>query len=115
MPRKATPVSEREHGVRATYVAGCRCDDCTKAQSAYNAQRREAAKAAKAQPEVLSEIRIPASCLNCGAKFVQQTNCAITASRRRLTLMLRCSKCGRQEQFIGVLISMSGHEYQGAA
>ena len=115
MPRKATPISEREHGVRATYIAGCRCDDCTKAQSAYNAQRREAAKAAKAQPEALSEIRIPASCLACGAKFVQQTDSATTESGRRVTVMLRCSKCGRQEQFIGVLMSMSGHEYQGAA
>ena len=109
------PAGQRKHGGRGTYNAGCRCRECTDAQSAYKAQQREAAKAAEPELEVLSEIRIPASCLNCGAKFVQQTNCAVTASGRRLTLMLRCSKCGRQEQFIGTLMSLSGAEYQGAA
>ena len=40
MPRKATPISEREHGVRATYIAGCRCDDCTAAIQNYRRQYR---------------------------------------------------------------------------
>ena len=110
-----TSTGERTHGARSTYKAGCRCKPCTEAQSAYNAKQRNEVVEAEPAPVVLHEIRIPASCLNCGAKFVQQTNCAITASGRRLTLMLRCSKCGRQEQFIGTLMSLSGAEYQGAA
>lgn len=29
----------RTHGLRATYVAGCRCDQCREASRAYNAAR----------------------------------------------------------------------------
>lgn len=29
----------RTHGLRATYVAGCRCDKCREASRAYNAAR----------------------------------------------------------------------------
>lgn len=29
----------RTHGLRATYVAGCRCDKCREASRAYNATR----------------------------------------------------------------------------
>ncbi|MBJ7334238.1 MAG: hypothetical protein JHD05_06430, partial [Thermoleophilia bacterium] len=54
------------------------------------------------------EIRIPASCLNCGAKFVQQTDSAVSGSGRRVTCMLRCSKCGRQEQVIVQAILRDG-------
>jgi hypothetical protein len=110
-----TSTGGRTHGARSTYKAGCRCGKCTDAQSSYNAKRREAEKAARTEPVVLDEIRIPASCLNCGAKFVQQTGSAVSGSGRRVTLMLRCSKCGRQEQFIGVLMSLNGAEYMGAA
>jgi hypothetical protein len=110
-----TSTGERTHGARSTYKAGCRCEQCTKAQSAYNAKKRKEAVEAEPAPVVLDEIRIPASCLNCGAKFVQQTGSAVTGSGRRVTLMLRCSKCGRQEQFIGTLMSLTGAEYMGAA
>jgi hypothetical protein len=113
---KGTPKSD--HGRRSTYKAGCRCEKCTKAQSDYNAGlRAKAAEAAAATagPPVLDEIRIPASCLNCGAKFVQQTDSAVSGSGRRVTCMLRCSKCGRQEQVIVTLMSLTGAEYMGAA
>ena len=105
----------RQHGTRAMYKTGCRCEACTKSQSDYNAERRKAEQAARPVLPTLDEIRIPASCLNCGAKFVQQTESAVTGSGRRMTVMLRCSSCGRQEQFIGTLVSMSGAEYMGAA
>jgi hypothetical protein len=31
---------ERAHGLRVTYLAGCRCDDCRQAQREYDQQRR---------------------------------------------------------------------------
>ena len=118
--RKAGDVrrpGERQHGQRSTYKAGCRCEECTKAQSAYNAKRRETAKAAAPVPDVLAEIRIPVSCPQCGAKVVQQTPSATTSSGLRVTQMLRCSdkRCSRQWQFTGVLMSLNGAEYMGAA
>lgn len=108
---------ERQHGQRSTYRAGCRCDECTAAQSAYNRERAEALKAAEPVPGVLTEIRIPVSCAHCGSPVVQQTESATTDSGLRVTQMLRCSgtKCRRQWQFVGVLMSLSGAEYQGAA
>ena len=33
----------REHGARATYVAGCRCRECTDAPAAYTASRSASA------------------------------------------------------------------------
>ena len=108
---------ERQHGQRSTYRAGCRCDECTAAQTAYNRGLAEAAKAAEPVPSTLAEIRIPVSCPHCGSSVVQQTESATTDSGLRVTQMLRCSgaKCRRQWQFVGVLMSMSGAEYQGAA
>jgi hypothetical protein len=110
-----TSTGERTHGARSTYKAGCRCKPCTEAQSAYNAKKRNEVVEAEPAPVVLDEIRIPASCLNCGAKFVQQTDSAVSGSGRRTTCMLRCSSCGRQEQVIVTLMSLSGAEYMGAA
>ena len=111
------PAGQRKHGGRGTYNAGCRCRECTDAQSAYKAKQREAAKAAEPELEVLPEIRIPVSCPNCGGRVVAQTPSATTNSGMRVTQMLRCSVngCNRQWQFIGVLMSLSGAEYQGAA
>jgi len=115
---KGTPKSD--HGRRSTYKAGCRCEKCTKAQSDYNAGlRAKAAEAAAATagPPVLDELRIPVSCPNCGGGVVQQTECVVTGSGLRLTVMLRCSHngCNRQWQFVGVLMSLNGAEYMGAA
>ena len=120
LARKAGDVrrpGERQHGQRSTYRAGCRCDQCTAAQSAYNRKQAEAAKAAEPVPVVLEEIRIPVSCPHCGHPVVQQTESATTSQGLRVTQMLRCSSraCRRQWQFVGVLMSMSGAEYQGAA
>jgi hypothetical protein len=108
---------ERKHGARSTYKAGCRCGKCTDAQSSYNAKRREAQKAAKTEPAPLAEIRMPVSCPNCGGAVVAQTESAVTGSGMRVTQMLRCSisGCNRQWQFIGVLMSLTGAEYMGAA
>jgi hypothetical protein len=33
-----------EHGTRANYVAGCRCDSCGLASRRYHAERREVAR-----------------------------------------------------------------------
>lgn len=108
---------ERQHGERRTYNAGCRCEPCTAAQTAYNRGLANAARAAQPSPEVLAEIRIPVSCPHCGSAVVQQTESATTSSGLRVTQMLRCSlrTCSRQWQFVGVLMSLSGSEYQGAA
>lgn len=111
---------ERTHGARSTYQAGCRCKACVAAQSAYNAKRRkaeQAVEAAKPAPDVLAEIRIPVSCPHCGHPVFPQTASATSSSGLRVTQMLRCSdkRCRRQWQFTGVLMSMSGAEYQGAA
>ena len=32
--------SRRTHGIRATYVAGCRCDDCRDAEAVYSRTRK---------------------------------------------------------------------------
>ena len=108
---------ERQHGVRSTYKAGCRCEPCKVAQAAYAKERYQAAKDAEPVPGVLTEIRIPICCQQCGSPVVQQTPSAATDSGLRVTMMVRCSspKCRRQWQFTGVLMSMSGAEYQGAA
>ena len=108
---------ERQHGERRTYNAGCRCDECTAAQTAYNRGLAASAKAAEPVPDVVPELRIPVSCPHCGSHVVQQTPSATTSSGLRVTQMLRCSSraCRRQWQFVGVLMSMSGAEYQGAA
>jgi hypothetical protein len=65
----------------------------------------------------MREIRMPVSCPNCGGAVVAQTESAVTGSGMRVTQMLRCSKngCNRQWQFVGVLMSLSGAEYLGAA
>jgi hypothetical protein len=115
---KGTPKSD--HGRRSTYKAGCRCEKCTKAQSDYNAGlRAKAAEAAAATagPPVLDELRIPVSCPNCGGAVVAQTESAVTGSGMRVTQMLRCltNGCNRQWQFVGVLMSLNGAEYMGAA
>ena len=111
------PAGRRKHGGRSTYNSGCRCKPCTDAQDAYNAKRREETKAAEPELVTLPEIRIPVSCPHCGGAVVQQTPSATTSSGLRVTQMLRCSKngCNRQWQFIGVLMSLNGAEYQGAA
>jgi hypothetical protein len=112
-----TSTGERTHGARSTYKAGCRCKPCTEAQSAYNAKKRKEAVEAEPAPVVLDEIRMPVSCPNCGGAVVAQTESAVTGSGMRVTQMLRCSinGCNRQWQFVGVLISLTGAEYMGAA
>ena len=127
MGRRKIPMSERQHGLATTYKAGCRCDDCTSAASAYAKERYKARKAddvrtkqgkpAKPDVEVMREIRMPVSCPNCGGDVVQQTPASRTGSGMRVTVMLRCSQngCNRQWQFIGTLMSLSGSEYLGAA
>jgi hypothetical protein len=161
MPRRKIPMSERQHGLATTYKAGCRCDDCTSAASAYAKERYEARKAGDVRSpggqrkhgahstwragcrcgkccaandeynarrrgdekpvepdvEVMREIRMPVSCPNCGGAVVAQTESAVTGSGMRVTQMLRCSKngCNRQWQFVGVLMSLTGAEYMGAA
>ncbi len=45
MARRKIPMSERAHGLTSTYQAGCRCDDCKRAQADYAKQRYEARKA----------------------------------------------------------------------
>lgn len=42
-PRYFAPVAK--HGVRGSYVAGCRCPDCTYAQRLYERERDRAARA----------------------------------------------------------------------
>jgi hypothetical protein len=129
MGRRKIPISERQHGLATTYKAGCRCDDCTSAASAYAKERYKARKAGDvrtkqgkpvnvdAGPQPLREIRMPVSCPNCGGAVVAQTESAATGSGMRVTQMLRCSTngCNRQWQFVGVLMSLSGAEYMGAA
>ena len=127
MPRKKIPMSERTHGVPNTYKAGCRCADCTSAASAYAKERYEARKAGDVRTkqgkpvdaglQPLREIRMPVSCPNCGGAVVAQTESAVTGSGMRVTQMLRCSTngCNRQWQFVGVLMSLTGAEYMGAA
>ena len=112
-----TSTGERTHGARSTYKAGCRCKPCTEAQSAYNAKKRNEVVEAEPAPVDLHEIRIPVSCPHCGAKVKQQTPSATTDSGLRVTVMLRCTDkgCSRPWQFVGVLMSLSGAEYQGAA
>jgi hypothetical protein len=36
-----------QHGTRTSYLYGCRCDPCRKAESNYQRERREARKAAR--------------------------------------------------------------------
>ena len=132
MPRKKIPMSERAHGLATTYKAGCRCADCTSAASAYAKERYKARKAGDvrtkqgkpvttvsvdAGPQPLREIRMPVSCPNCGGAVVAQTESAVTGSGMRVTQMLRCltNGCNRQWQFVGVLMSLNGAEYMGAA
>ena len=129
MGRRKIPISERQHGLATTYKAGCRCDDCTSAASAYAKERYKARKAGDvrtkqgkpvnvdAGPQPLREIRMPVSCPNCGGAVVAQTESAVTGSGMRVTQMLRCSinGCNRQWQFVGVLMSLTGAEYMGAA
>jgi len=129
MGRRKIPMSERSHGLATTYKAGCRCDDCTSAASAYAKERYKARKAGDvrtkqgkpvnvdAGPQPLREIRMPVSCPNCGGAVVAQTESAVTGSGMRVTQMLRCSHkgCNRQWQFVGVLMSLTGAEYMGAA
>jgi hypothetical protein len=129
MGRRKIPISERQHGLATTYKAGCRCDDCTSAASAYAKERYKARKAGDvktkqgkpvnvdAGPQLLREIRMPVSCPNCGGAVVAQTESAVTGSGMRVTQMLRCSTngCNRQWQFVGVLMSLTGAEYMGAA
>ena len=122
MGRRAIPMSERQHGLTGTYQKGCRCEPCTEASRAY---KRDWYAKKKGRPGVakmvadgtLPEIRIPVSCPHCGAKVKQQTPSATTDSGLRVTVMLRCADkgCSRQWQFVGVLMSLSGAEYQGAA
>ena len=113
-----------KHGSRGKYAKGCRCDDCKAAETAYRRdydKRRKEGHAGPAQhadgAQVLREIRMPVSCPNCGGDVVQQTPSAVTGSGMRVTVMLRCSKngCNRQWQFVGVLMSLNGAEYMGAA
>jgi len=127
MGRRKIPMSERQHGLVTTYKAGCRCDDCTPAASQYARERYRARKADKVEvaapvaevagPRPLREIRMPVSCPNCGGAVVAQTESAVTGSGMRVTQMLRCSVngCSRQWQFVGVLMSLNGAEYMGAA
>ena len=129
MPRKKIPMSERQHGLATTYKAGCRCDDCKSAASAYAKERYKARKAGDVRTkqgkpanvdaglQPLREIRMPVSCPNCGGAVVAQTESAVTGSGMRVTQMLRCSTngCNRQWQFVGVLMSLTGAEYMGAA
>ena len=127
MARTKKSLADRQHGVRATYLAGCRCDKCAEAHREYSREyyRRTKAKPGVERPVVdvvdrpmpLREIRIPVSCPNCGGDVVQQTPSAVTGSGMRVTVMLRCSKngCKRQWQFVGVLMSLNGAEYMGAA
>lgn len=122
MGRREVPLSEREHGLTGTYSKGCRCEPCVEANRAYKRDwyARRKGRAAKPVPlpdGVLAEIRIPVSCPHCGEPVKQQTPSATTDSGLRVTQMLRCSSatCRRQWQFVGVLMSLSGAEYQGAA
>ena len=126
MGRRAIPMSERQHGLATTYKAGCRCDDCVEAKRQYHRDyyKRTKAKAKVvapvaevAGPQPLREIRMPVSCPNCGGAVVAQTESAVTGSGMRVTQMLRCATngCNRQWQFVGVLMSLNGAEYMGAA
>jgi len=108
----------REHGIRASYKAGCRCDACTEVQSAYNAARRAAAAdVVEAEPVVVDVLRIPVCCPHCGGAVVQQAEGRPTSSGTRVSTVLRCSvaKCRRQWLVITVIQSLSGAEYLGAA
>lgn len=40
MPNKKIPLEQREHGLRTTYNAGCRCQPCIDANRWYAAQWR---------------------------------------------------------------------------
>ena len=121
MARRKIPMSERQHGLAATYNKGCRCEPCTEASRAYKrdwyARKNGKAAPAVVVDDTLPEIRIPVSCPHCGAKVKQQTPSATTDSGLRVTVMLRCADkgCSRQWQFVGVLMSLNGAEYQGAA
>lgn len=122
MARRKIPMSERQHGLAATYNKGCRCEPCKEAVRAYKRdwyarKNGKAAPAAAVVDGTLPEIRIPVSCPHCGAKVKQQTPSATTDSGLRVTVMLRCADkgCSRQWQFVGVLMSLSGAEYMGAA
>ena len=120
MGRPKKSMADRQHGVRATYLAGCRCADCVAAHSAYNRALREkaAAKAAAADaPAVVHELRIPVSCHKCGSGLVQLTPSAVTDSGLRTTAMFKCADkaCRWEWQVTGVMMSRTATEYAGAA
>jgi hypothetical protein len=51
--RQARAIAASTHGIRSTYVTGCRCDPCRAAESAYKAARRERARQERpADPDV---------------------------------------------------------------
>ena len=57
------------------------------------------------------------ACLLAALPAVAKDPVKTTDSGLRVTVMLRCADkgCSRQWQFVGVLMSLSGAEYQGAA
>ena len=107
--------TKTEHGTRACYTAGCRCDEC-RAGKAEDRARREAAKAVEAPP-ALTSITLAVSCLHCGSPLYLLADGRPTDSGARKVSTFRCSvkKCGRQWLLINVMQSLSGAEYLGAA
>lgn len=67
MPRRKIPMSERTHGLPTTYKAGCRCQPCTQAASAYAKERYAARKA--------GDVRKPAGHREHGVRATYKAGC----------------------------------------
>ena len=121
MPRKKIPLSEREHGLPATYKAGCRCQPCTTAASEYATARAKARQAgdvrtAQGEPKerkhgARSTYKAGCRCSECtaaqteyNAKRRESARAAdandAPAALTSITLAVSCLKCGGPLQLL---------------